>query len=422
MASWEVPGYLEAREGVLHMEGLNATGLAAQHGTPLFLFSERKLRENIAEIRRAFQGFLLPSRLFYASKANSNLAILQLVRESGIDVEVNSGGELYKVLAAGFQPEQIIFNGVAKREEELRYAIEQQIYCINVDSAYELSRVLKMARQLKQRAAIALRMVPEVWGETHGGIETGTQNSKFGIAQEELLDCYRAALRYPAALFLRGLHMHIGAQIENPAKHEAGFKALLRAAATLRTATGYLVPLLNMGGGLPVSFLKEENPALPSPATVAESTVGLLEEDDFRQELEALSPGICEALTHCTLAVEPGTRIVANSAILLTTVENHKTRPATGDSWLLLDAGFNTLLDTLAYNWYFHILAATNASSPATTPYKLGGPLCDSGDIFHDSEGLGRLPDHRFLPASLGPGDLLAFLDVGGYTLEQMCT
>jgi len=119
------------------------------------------------------------------------------------------------------------------------------------------------------------------------------------------------------------------------------------------------------------------------------------------------------------LILEPGSRIIADTAVLLSTIENAKTRP-NGDSWLLLDAGFNTLMDILGYNWYFHALAAGKLSAETTSAYKLGGPLCDSGDVYHDSEGYGRLPDYRLLPAGMQPDDLIAFLDVGGYTLEQM--
>jgi diaminopimelate decarboxylase len=440
---WQIPGYLEEMGGILHVEGVNVIDLAEQYGTPLFIFSEARIRHNVQEIKSAFQHPLMKTRVFYASKANSNLAVLQIIRDAGLDVEVNSGGELYKALKVGFRPDQIIFNGVAKTEGEISEAVERQIFCINVESFYELEQILRMARSLGTRANIALRMVPEVEIGTYGGIGTGTHATKFGISEDELLDSCREALRHPEHLSLIGLHMHIGAQIFNPEKYRAGFKALLTKAAALYEATGHWVSHLNMGGGLPVSFIKEGDEYLgqmmisdpghqfgnvyammradTSPKDIAKATIGQLEDGKFSQMLDSIGEGFRKVLPDICIILEPGTRVVADTAVLLTTVQNYKERRTKGDTWLLLDAGFNTLLDACVHNWYFHAIAANKTNSRAERPYKLAGPLCDSGDVYHDSEGLGRLPDYRMLPDEMKPGDVIAFLDVGAYTLEQMC-
>ncbi len=416
---WQVEGYLEVQDGALLLDGIRVADLTATYGSPLFVFSEARILHNIGAIARAFAHPKRQTSIFYASKANGNLAILQVMRAAGINVEVNSGGELYKALRAGFAPDQVIFNGVAKKPREIDEAVRAGLYCINVDSAFELGRIIDAAQHFKRRVPVALRMVPEVAGSLHGGLATGLHSSKFGIAANELEDVYREALRYPDQLALIGLHTHIGAQITDADKYASGVRTLATTALALAEATGQRVTTLNFGGGLPVAYLKPEGEAVgaantemllrggPSPAAMAQAAFAALDS----------TPG---AEVFDRLILEPGSGIIADTALLLATVENSKQREITGDHWLLLDAGFNTLMDILGYTWYFHAVAAGKADTPPDTPYRLGGPLCDSGDVYHDSEGYGRLPDYRLLPAGMSLGDLIAFLDTGGYTLEQM--
>lgn len=416
---WQVDGYLEVSDGALLMEGVSVANLAATYGTPLFVFSEARIRHNISTIAQAFAHPSRRTSIFYASKANGNLAILQTVRDTGINVEVNSGGELYKALRAGFAPEQVIYNGVAKTTREIDESVRAGLFCINVDSAFELGRIIDSARHFKRQVRVALRMVPEVAGSLHGGLATGTHSSKFGIAAEELAGVYAEALKYPAEIALVGLHTHVGAQITDARKYADGVRALAMTALALGEATGHRVESLNLGGGLPVAYLKPEGESVGAANTEALLRGGPTPLDMAQAAFEALD-GTPGAEVFESLILEPGSSIVADSALLLTSVENAKLRPSNGDRWLLLDAGFNTLMDILGYNWYFHAVAASRANSVADTPYRLGGPLCDSGDVYHDSEGYGRLPDYRLLPAGIAPGDLIAFLDTGGYTLEQM--
>src|SRR5258708_38369341 len=159
MTIWQIPNHLEERKGVLLISGANARELADRYGTPLFVFSEARIKDNIAEVRAAFEQPGASVRICYASKANGNLAVLETVKASGIDIEVNSGGELYKALKVGFQPAQIVFNGVAKTERELAEAIQHGIGGVNVDSAFELGRISAIASPLHKKATIA-RPVP----------------------------------------------------------------------------------------------------------------------------------------------------------------------------------------------------------------------------------------------------------------------
>src|SRR2546423_108788 len=195
--AWSIPDYLEVRDGQLTINGANAIELIRKHDSPLFVFSEPRIRSNISRLKSAAESVAHPIRFFYASKANSNMAVLRTVLESGIDVEVNSGGELFKALRAGFRPEQIIFNGTSKTNEELDEAVRAGIYAINVDSIYEIELVEEAVRRARAElnsglppARIALRLVPEIGTRSHLGLQTALLTSKFGISSSEVLDAF----------------------------------------------------------------------------------------------------------------------------------------------------------------------------------------------------------------------------------------
>src|SRR5678816_4251363 len=171
--AWSIPGYLEVREGHLTIDGVDALQLVAKYNSPLFVFSEHRIRDNIARLQHGASVVDRPIKFCYASKANSNMAILKAVLESGIDVEVNSGGELFKALRVGFRPDQIIFNGTSKSDDELDEAVRAGIYAINIDSLYEIALVEKSVERLRARgeqvglARITLRLVPEIGTRSH---------------------------------------------------------------------------------------------------------------------------------------------------------------------------------------------------------------------------------------------------------------
>src|ERR1051325_2019736 len=190
--AWTIQGFLETRNGHLTISGVDALSLVETHDTPLFVFSEPRIRSNIERLKRAAKTVDRPVRFFYASKANSNMAVLKTVLDAGIDAEVNSGGELFKALRAGFRPDQIIFNGTSKTDAELDQAVGAGIYAINVDSIYEISlveeAVLRARSELNQGlppARIALRLVPEIGTRSHLGLQTALLTSKFGISSSE---------------------------------------------------------------------------------------------------------------------------------------------------------------------------------------------------------------------------------------------
>src|SRR6185369_5762945 len=167
--SWQVPGYLGTRAGRLSVDGVDAPGLADRHGTPLYVFSRRRIVDNVRNLRSAVESVHPRTKLCYASKANSNMAILDAVRSAGGDLEVNSGGELFKATKIGFRPDQIVFNGVSKTDEEIRSAIEIGILAINIDSLCELDQVIRVARSIGKQANVAIRIVPEIITRSHIG-------------------------------------------------------------------------------------------------------------------------------------------------------------------------------------------------------------------------------------------------------------
>src|SRR5918993_899029 len=424
--AWAIPGYLEAREGRLFIDGADSAELAREFDTPLFVFSERRVRSNVGRLQKAAAGVGHPVRFFYASKANSTMGLLGVVRDSGIDVEVNSGGELYKALRAGFRPDQIIFNGTSKADAELDEAVGAGIYSTNVDSAYEIELVEAAARRTGKRARIALRLVPEIGTRSHLGLQTALLTSKFGISSSEVLGAFRRALRHPELVHVSGIHIHVGSQTPDVEPYAAAFGAMWEHLATIHRESGHVLEHINLGGGIPINYLRDPSQAGELPAHERDMLGAELEPADvlaaaLRAAREsARAAGAEHLLERVEILLEPGRSVIADAAVLLTTVRNVKRRPETGDVWLLTDAGYNLALSQSMYKWYYHLVSASRAAAPHDTDYKVAGPLCDSGDVYFDIERGGRLPDYRKLPANVKPGEVLALLNSGAYSLAQM--
>src|SRR5829696_4274117 len=213
---WSIPGYLEVRDDHLTVNGVDTLGLVKEFNSPLFVFSETRIRDNIARLQLAADAVDRPIKFCYASKANSNMAILKVVLDSGIDIEVNSGGELFKALRVGFRPDQIIFNGTSKCDDELDDAVRAGIYAINVDSYYEIELVERAVERLRAQgedvaaARITLRLVPEIGTRSHLGLQTALLTSKFGISSSEVLAAFRRGLDKPELVHVCGIHIHVG--------------------------------------------------------------------------------------------------------------------------------------------------------------------------------------------------------------------
>jgi diaminopimelate decarboxylase len=430
--AWSIPGYLEVRDGHLTIDGVDALQLVAKYNSPLFVFSEHRIRDNIARLQHGASVVDRPIKFCYASKANSNMAILKAVLESGIDVEVNSGGELFKALRVGFRPDQIIFNGTSKSDDELDDAVRAGIYAINIDSVYEIELVQKSVARLRSRgedvppARITLRLVPEIGTRSHLGLQTALLTSKFGISSSEVLAAFRRGLQQPDLVKVCGIHIHVGSQTPDVEPFAEAFKSMWEHLVTIHKETGHTLEHINLGGGIPVNYLRDRSQAddLPEherdmlgaelePAAVLTEALRVARESARAAKAEHL-------LDQVTILLEPGRSIIADAGLVLTTVRNIKTRPETGDVWLLTDAGYNIMLSMNNYKWYYHLISASRADAPYAREYKVAGPLCDSGDVYFDIEREGRLPDYRKLPEGVAPGEVLALLNCGAYSLAQM--
>jgi diaminopimelate decarboxylase len=449
--AWEIENFLELQNGRLFIGGVSATELAVDFGTPLFVFSESRIRDNIERLKKAEAATDCRLKICYAAKANSNMAILRVVKEAGCDLEVNSGGELFKALKIGFKPEQIIFNGTSKTVKELEEAINAGIYAIQVDSLYELNLIEETAVRLNKRANVSLRLVPEIETKTHSGLQTALLTSKFGMMPGEALSAFR---RFHASEFLNlcGIHLHIGSQNPEAEPYAHAFHTLFENLLQIYRETGHRLSHLNLGGGFPVNYLRDNSHAVEFPQEKREMFSATLEPDEVlaaawrvvKENAEAVDAA--HLLENITLLLEPGRSVIADAGVCLTTVRNRKERPVNNakrkmqnaksenensalstqhsalstDVWLLTDAGFNILLSMETYKWYYHLLSAERAADAHNFPYKLAGPLCDGGDVYFDIEGEGRLPDYRLLPENVQPGELLALLNCGAYSIAQM--
>jgi len=420
---WRRENFLDVKNNHLHIDGVDAVELAREHGTPLFVFSEQRIRHNIERLKKVQDVIDCPLKICYAAKAMSTMAILRVVKDAGIDIEVNSGGELWKALKAGFVGEQIIFNGTSKEVWELEMAINADIYAIQVDSLYELSLIEPTAKRLNKPANVSLRLVPEIESHTHSGLQTALLNSKFGMMPDEAFEAFRSHKNSPH-LNLGGIHLHIGSQNPDRLVYAQALEILFDSMKSIYNESGAKLKHVNVGGGFPVNYLNNEVRDLSSERTELLSA-DFEPFDAIGEAWKKITKDNRELFAEdFALLIEPGRSIIADAGICLTTVRNSKQRPTdnrppTTDHWLLTDAGFNILLSMETYKWYYHMISAERADDAHDFPYKLAGPLCDGGDVYFDIEGENRLPPYRLLPRDLRPGEILALLNCGAYSLAQ---
>jgi len=405
----------EVREGRLLFDGADVTALAERLPTPFFLFSGRQLRWNVESLRNTFARRHLDTELFYASKACSNLWFLRQVHASGINVEVNAGGELHRALVAGFAPDQIVFNGVAKTRAELREAVAAGIRAVAVDSLFELERLAGVAAALQRRAAVVLRVDVDVPTDTHPGMAT-SHGGKAGIDLDDALDGFRYAAAQPW-LDVRGIHLHIGSQISEATPYVRAVETALDVVEQAEGAIGRRLEFLDAGGGFAVPY--------PQTADMREDVASLFGASRAADDYAA---AICDTLERrrpdLKLFLEPGRAVAASAAILVSRIENQKRKRVRDErgtvigeeQWLTCDAGYNTLLEHCLYDWYYPAAVASRAAEPHTAKFRLAGPLCDGGDVFVGDDG----SQWRHFPAASGVGDVLAFANAGTYTLEMM--
>jgi diaminopimelate decarboxylase len=364
--------------GSLLCDGVSLEAIAADIGTPSYVYSAPAIRSQYQRLYAALDG--LPSRLHYSVKANSSLAILGVLRKLGAGVDIVSGGELYRAQSAGYHGADIVFSGVGKTRLELEEALTFGVLLINVESAEELELLDSIAGEMRVRAPVALRMNPEVMVDTpHPYTRTGVKGMKFGIPFDETLVVAERALAMKN-IKLVGLDMHVGSQISDFQPYEIGLGRLLRLRKEIEAVGATELRYLDIGGGLAVTY-DAEHPI----------------------DIEAFGRAVKNMIepTGLDLILEPGRFLVGNAGVLLTRVLYRK--HSGGKNFIITDAGMNDLLRPSHYNAYHGIEAVTPRGGRIVAD--VVGPICESGDFF----GLHREVD------DVEPGDLVVVRSSGAY-------
>jgi diaminopimelate decarboxylase len=379
------------QDGVLHAERTPLPSIADAFGTPTYVYSKAALLENFAAYSDACKG--RDALVCYAMKANSNLAILDLLAREGAGFDIVSGGELLRVIAAGGDPGKVIFSGVGKTEDEMRLALDKGILCFNVESIPELHRLNDVAAGMGKRAPVSLRVNPNVDAKTHPYIATGLKANKFGVAFDDALDTYRAASSLPH-LDVVGIDCHIGSQLLDDAPLLEALDKLIELIDTL-DGEGIHIHHLDIGGGLGVDYgVAGDTPPVP---------VG-----DYLGRLFARIDA-WRAARHDGRAVkvifEPGRSIVASTGVLLTKVEFLK--PGAEKNFCIIDAAMNDMMRPTLYGAWMD-MKAVQPRSDVPALYDIVGPICESGDWLARERAL-----------SVQPGDLLAMMSAGAYGMTM---
>lgn len=368
--------YFDYRDGKLCAEGVALDVIAKRFGTPTYVYSRAALTEQFM----AYQNALADRRhlICYAVKANSNLAVLNVLARLGAGFDIVSVGELERVLAAGGDPAKVIFSGVGKQHSEMARALQVGIHCFNVESEAELTVLNRVAGESGKKANISLRVNPDVDAKTHPYISTGLRDNKFGIDIDQALAIYLIASKMPH-LRITGIDCHIGSQLTEIAPFIDALDRLLTLVEQL-AANGIELEHLDLGGGLGVCY-QNEQPPHPSEYIAA-----------IRQKLDQLP---------VTLVLEPGRSIAANAGVLLTRVEYLK--PGENKNFAIVDAAMNDMIRPALYQAW---MAIESASPHAGTPrhWDIVGPVCETGDF------LGK---NRLLV--LEQDDLLCIHSAGAY-------
>ncbi len=403
--------HIDIKGNKVFLDDVDLFRIAEKYGAPIFVFSEKKIAENVETLYSLANHYVDDTVIFYAFKANSNINILRKFREMGILAEVVSHGELYKAFKAGYEASEIVFNGPGKYIEGLEVSVRKGLHCINIDSEYEMDLVRKLSKKYGMKTRVAMRIVPEVEAQV---IETGLSWTKFGLEIEKAMNMYIDAAGDPN-LDPVGIHSHLGSQILELDTWREGTSALVGMVNQLYSR-GIKLEHINMGGGFPNDYTVapvDLNMDVPSGFKPR-----IREGDIFR----TIATSLNGLKYNMRLYLELGRRLIADTAILLTRVINYKTR-SNGEKWLILDSGFNILLSTVLYKWYYPMVNLSKIDKPHTYPFRVGGPLCDTDDAHHDLEGELRgephLPRYRLLPKDTEPGDILMILHVGAYTMEE---
>ena len=366
---------LNRREDKLFIDEVSLEDIAKEYGTPVYVYSGSKLKENL-------KGYLSSIRekdkICYSVKSNSNIHLLELLADLGSGFDVVSGNELRKCLEAGAKPEDIVFSGVGKTEEELVLAIKENIFSINIESEEELDRIIKTAKDLEKKAQCMIRINPDISSDSHPYIQSGLKTSKFGILREGI-DSIVEKASTSRLINLKGIASHVGSQIFDKELIFENLNLLIEIANNL-IRQGHALSYIDLGGGLGISYQEERE---LKPREVLEEVISRLEP------------------LNLNLLLEPGRSISGNTGVLLSKVEYLK---KTSDlNFAVIDSGMNDLLRPSLYQAW-HNISVVGTSNQKELSYKVVGPVCESGDTFGEDRML-----------SLDKDSILAIHDAGAY-------
>ncbi|PAU86824.1 diaminopimelate decarboxylase [Pseudomonas sp. WN033] len=363
--------------GELFAEAVSLSSIAAQHGTPCFVYSRQAIEQAWLAWDQALDG--TPHLVCFAVKANSNLGVLNVLARLGAGFDIVSAGELERVLAAGGDPAKVVFSGLGKTAEEMRRALQVGIHCFNVESAAELERLQQVAAELGVKAPVSLRVNPDVDAKTHPYISTGLKENKFGIDIAKAPEVYRRAADLPN-IDVCGVDCHIGSQLTDDTPFLDALDRLLALIDQL-AADGIRIRHLDLGGGLGVTY-RDEQPPTPG---------------DYLAKVRAQLKG-----RELTLLFEPGRSIVANAGVLLTRVNLLK--PTEHKDFAIIDAAMNDLIRPALYSAWMGIDPVKPRNDVPARSWDIVGPVCETGDFLGKEREL-----------ALAEGDLLAVRSAGAY-------
>ena len=374
---------LENRNGQLFIDGVSAKILAEKFDTPLYVISESRIKDNYQRLRLALTRNYNKIKIFYAMKANSNLAVLKVLEVEGSNVDAVSPGEVFTALTCGFTPDRILFTGTSVRNDELKFLMDSKV-TINVDSQSQLERLLRIGVP----KTVSVRINPEVGAGHHEHCITAGKQSKFGIWEQDAPAIYAEAKKAGVEKF--GIHMHIGSGILSPRPFLDALDKLLEVAGQVHKLIDVDFEFIDIGGGIGVPYALEDKPL--DLKVYSDKVLSL-----FKSKIKQF--GLGEPF----FQVEPGRFLVADACILLTTVNTVKVTPF--KKFIGVDAGFNTLIRPAMYGSYHPIIVANKLLDKEEEKVDVAGPICESGDLLAKDRSLPRVKE----------GDLLAVLNAGAY-------
>ena len=398
--------YFNYHKGEGFIEGCRLSALAEKYGTPLYLYSEKTIRESVRRFQKAFSEIAPTIR--YSCKANSNLYLLKILNEAGCGADVISPGELAIALTAGFTPQGIIMEGVGKREDEIEFGLKKGVSFFSCESLPELASLNRLAAKQKREITALLRLNPDIAAGGHHYISTGKKENKFGLTEAEVISVLKKPAAFPH-LKINGLHLHLGSQIDSP---EPYLKAIKEAQ---RLHKIYPFQFLDLGGGFPVTYDKKVTEIEVFGKAICGAIKNLfpphLASPLGGEKLNSVAPflppsplgGEGKGEGILKVIFEPGRHFIAPAGFLLTRVIYRKDRPH--KRFLVVDAGMNDLIRPSLYEAW-HSIHPNREPKGKKTFFEVVGPVCESGDF------LGK---KRLLPNTIKEGDLLLVGEAGAY-------